>query len=773
MKKFLVSIFAIICVLCSAVTAGGGVLAWANTEDTSTTPPIEIDTTEKFINTFSSSEFANDDVKIVLAEDLDFEEVSDEEMAEMFQTERVFQGEFDGDGHTISNITLSGGETSNNIGLFANANGAVIKNLKISGSVTFDFGENVSQTINAGVLVGRGQNVQIDNCELDNIKIITSEDESQTIEHQTLTIPVSSNINFGGLIGLATSAISDTQTRTTVISNCVSYYSINLNLQQNCLVYAGGLIGNLESGSIIKNSLYFGDITLTNSITGTSGTNTQYIGGIVGNLGGSTIVNTAFAGNIEPGDTSLDVCIGAIAGRSVGAGSLSYSYWTVGGIVACGQGNIEQNDHLKQVEQIDESFLKNAENFDIIELTFNFDTIWCLRDSRICLQRFLNFDYMFSGTNNYLTSQVFVTNDEETGESHKNLKYGKSLTIKLRFNEQFYNYYSLGSVILQGSTLARSNYTAQEVLDDDSGALIGYDIALTVNDMTDGAYDFVMAPVRFVCQVRVSDEAMENDQGGVSVGSSYLDQLPLTFTYQTRAQQISARGEGIYTFSHWELYYRSEADTEGQYSELVPHFDDARSSNLSINFGESPFNREFMLVAYFSSENAIQIDVSNFDSEGIKSVTINNELYEGTPIVVSHTDSNVSLVLVTNPNYLLNEEMFLSSIASLYGVAVEDLGVVSVSDPYTDPQTQETTYRFRLNMNSAVNVQDRSISLSFVVEEDNSSRQNGLLFVYIFVPLGVALIALVVVLIVLKKRKGGGPKQTKQKVKEESYKDYY
>ena len=45
--------------------------------------------------------------------------------------------------------------------------------------------------------------------------------------------------------------------------------------------------------------------------------------------------------------------------------SLSYSYWTVGGIVACGQGNIEQNDHLKQVEQIDESFLKNAENFAI------------------------------------------------------------------------------------------------------------------------------------------------------------------------------------------------------------------------------------------------------------------------------------------------------------------------------------------------------------------------------------------------------------------------
>lgn len=716
---------------------------------------------EDFINAINSDNFESENLTIVLENDIDFGEV---DLKSAYETEKIFRGTFDGNGQTISNLTLGSG--TNNYGLFPKAEGAEIKDLKISGKIAFNFNDDTMQKY-AGILVGQATNVYIHNCEF-IYDSLTKED--------TLT-PISLNVGSNLVFGVVAGRVNSKSGGQSEISDCVSYYDVDVSYLQNTLSYLGGIVGQLQAGSKIKNVLNWGNYTLQDNIIGQTGDNEQFIGGIVGNLASSTILNCGYAGVITNNSSLLLKCqMGAIVGK-FDNGRVAYSYWTQGAIMATGAGTVEQNQYLQQVAQINENFLRNTDNFDIVELCFNFDTIWCLKNSRIVLQRFQTFNYsineMFDNTG-VLSNAVIKTSEDNEGASSQQVQYGKSLTITISYNTQYYGYYTLDSVLLQGEALSRDYYQAQEIVSEDN-LLIGYDIQLDVNDVTDGTYSFTLSPSIYQCQVKISDEAALNNQGGVSAGSNYIDSLSINFTYQTRIQEISARGEGIYTFSHWELYYKAAGDGSGEYTSLVDNFEDANSSLLSISFGIAPFDQEFLLVAYFTSENAILIDINDYQNVGIKSVTINEKLYEGEPIAVSNSDTNVRVKLVTNAKYLLDEEIFLSSIAKLYGQDLEELGIVMTSDPIEDEQTQETTYNFRLNMNLVQELEDKSISLSFVTEKDNSQYNQQMLFVYIFVPIGVALIVGVTVFLIVRRVRSGKGKTgaKKQKEKETSYKDFY
>ena len=164
-------------------------------------------------------------------------------------------GYLDGDGHTISNLTLKGG--TGNTGLIGELNGSVI-NLKISNISITDIGNNNQ----VGALAGRikeKSNSQINNC------IVEGQTTSQKGNTYTL---------IGGLVGI----IGDESEVT--IKNCIVDVAITGNGN-----YVGGIIGQASNAVIsIQNSAILNNIT-------NSSRNSGCATGVIGNTSSATTLN--------------------------------------------------------------------------------------------------------------------------------------------------------------------------------------------------------------------------------------------------------------------------------------------------------------------------------------------------------------------------------------------------------------------------------------------------------------------------------------------------
>lgn len=149
-------------------------------------------------------------------------------------------GYLDGDGHTISNLTLKGGNGSYNYqsgtvyvntGLIGELNGSVI-NLKLNNVNITDAG----QYNNIGALVGKiadGSTSKIDNC---------------TVSGTATSSKGNGNTLIGGLVGMVSGATGAHTILT--INNCVS----NVTLTGASSNYVGGFLGSAQ---------YFSEVTIT------------------------------------------------------------------------------------------------------------------------------------------------------------------------------------------------------------------------------------------------------------------------------------------------------------------------------------------------------------------------------------------------------------------------------------------------------------------------------------------------------------------------------
>ena len=207
-------------------------------------------------------------------------------------------GYLDGDGHTISGLTLKGGTgkygSPVNTGLIGELNGSII-NVKMTGvSIT----ENIGNWNNIGALVGKiadNSNSRIDNC------VVSGAIGSSSS---------SSNTFIGGLVGYVTG------TSALVINNCLS----NVTLTCGNSGYAGGLLGaaTFFSGTIsVKNAAVLGNIT--------SG---KYGGGIVGyfNSGSPklTVNNSYVAGAMSGSKVGAVAYCGYLSSYTVELTDFSY-----------------------------------------------------------------------------------------------------------------------------------------------------------------------------------------------------------------------------------------------------------------------------------------------------------------------------------------------------------------------------------------------------------------------------------------------------------------
>ena len=135
-----------------------------------------------------------------------------------FEPIRDFGGTFDGNGHTITFDENESYSSDDNFGLFANTNGATIKNLNIAGTL------NVTKASYVGSLVGHATSTAIINCA------------------SGASVEVGNADTVGGLVGSITGEVY-------VLNSCFYGYNVSAT---NCNKI-GGFIGSAERSSYIGN----------------------------------------------------------------------------------------------------------------------------------------------------------------------------------------------------------------------------------------------------------------------------------------------------------------------------------------------------------------------------------------------------------------------------------------------------------------------------------------------------------------------------------------
>ena len=205
-------------------------------------------------------------IRITLANDI---HMDSEWIPVGFSETHPFAGEFDGNGHTISNIMISE-NTSDNTGVFGYVTGSV-ENLTVTGSV-------ISTGSNVGSIAGTLAGGSVTNC--------ISE------------INVTGGFDVGGIAGKNSAG---------TVRNCVNRGDITGNMR------VGGIIGENRDGKALK-CINEGNITSKMTGIGTYGT-----GGICGrSVSKSSEIRACHnRGNIS----SKNECAGGIAGYCNPAGS--------------------------------------------------------------------------------------------------------------------------------------------------------------------------------------------------------------------------------------------------------------------------------------------------------------------------------------------------------------------------------------------------------------------------------------------------------------------
>lgn len=186
--------------------------------------------------------------------------------------QHTLRGTFDGNGYTISNMTVgTASEPSNltEVGLIGFADGALIKDINmINVSIYTSVADNVF--LKAGAIVGMAFDSEISNCSVAGII------------NGSGTLAVSQSRGVGGIVGLSTSNID----------RCSS--SINI-IAGGSMLPVGGLVGLMTGGNITE-SYATGNV---------SGSGAKYVGGLVGFAdGGGTIRDSYATGDVTGGGTS-------------------------------------------------------------------------------------------------------------------------------------------------------------------------------------------------------------------------------------------------------------------------------------------------------------------------------------------------------------------------------------------------------------------------------------------------------------------------------------
>lgn len=282
-----------------------------------------------------------------------------------------YKGTFDGNGKTISNITIK--NTTKGTGLFNHVEGATISNLSIK-NITVNSSTSYSEC--TGALIGSAYGVNLNNINVSSGTIygkintgsivgVTYKSTGKTIINNvqnSASIIATGGLGTGGLVGTSEKGLL------IEISNSINYGSVTSDND-----YVGGIIGLLRTGtstvkSSVKDCINYGEVKGAKNVGGIAGGNRGSITNC--KVGHSSIINTKAPSSIKKISGTGGYLIGA---NDTGNGAISadeiakYNYspiWnpTVARTAFVGEGTQDNPYKIEYAEDL--AHLANSVNSD-------------------------------------------------------------------------------------------------------------------------------------------------------------------------------------------------------------------------------------------------------------------------------------------------------------------------------------------------------------------------------------------------------------------------
>lgn len=803
MKKILkfsiLSIFAFL-VFCGTLIFSMPSLKVADAEITTATADIISISTpgelEAFIERYSDNDASNSNKTVLLTADIDMSNNVIE--SSVIGTEASpFTGTFDGNGHTISNLSLNFSNTAEDsiipsyLGLFGVTNGATILDLEISGVTNISV-SNSPDVLDVGILVGKAENTTIENCTINSTLSYNDNKNKDGVNDENRGIKT---INAGGMVGeLVNSTIRNSIYRP---SNASSFYLESIFRRD---AKFGGIAG------VVQNSNIFFTVSAPKIEVQTSENfaGYTYIGGIFGTIsqGNSKVINCV----VEPTISVVNNYDKVVYGGAIGgfiylpapyANNISYVYY-YSPLNAFGEGtNYTSSNNITSVSDtiITHTAEAGSEYTDARDYfeskkwnglygdRWDFANTFIIQDNNIFLQAFQG-EFSIRVTTSSASVEdniiILLDDEDEDNELEYTPEYNDIVQIRFKFNDQvneLSQYYRLDDLTLRSgvtqSVASFSESSASEgyrlittdnydrismTTEKDNDGEIVYTI--TINGVTNnytGVYQLNIVANDFearfeyrlfgkdeetpVTEIVPSECYVYNKTGGTQ-DSRYYTVYDMTYnnsyTIATRADSRS-----IYEFRGWYL----DVGNDG----LIDNDESLNSSgsDLSFTFGQGKFalTEDFVVYAKYVDNSCEMTFV--FD-EGIERIVIStNEdaiTTTGTTIKVKK-QSNVKMELYLKEDYSFDVQRFLDIVSTYKGVCER-----------VDDGSNARYYQFNLDMTQLNDPSFNNVlNLSFETEVEDTTDWT-LIWTIVGSCLGVlALIAIIiVVVVVVKRRKGGG-----------------
>ena len=194
-----------------------------------------------------------------------------------------YSGTFDGDGHTVKGLYVTGAEKA---GLFGSISSAAIKNVTVDGFV--------EGTEHVGGIVGYISSPYIENC-VNLCRVATT----------------AMSAAAGGIAGFSDAG---------KILSCANLGTVSVSPGDDQPAYTGGIVGGASDTTV-------SDCYNAGKVMSLGGRSEDSIGGIVGAAATAKITNCYNVGRVSKESVSLRCRIGGIAGYQSNRGTISNCYW--------------------------------------------------------------------------------------------------------------------------------------------------------------------------------------------------------------------------------------------------------------------------------------------------------------------------------------------------------------------------------------------------------------------------------------------------------------
>lgn len=707
-----------------------------------------------------------------------------------------FTGTFDGNGHTISNLSLNFSNTAEDsiipsyLGLFGVTNGATILDLEISGVTNISV-SNSPDVLDVGILVGKAENTTIENCTINSILNYSDNKNKDGVNDENRGIKT---INAGGMVGeLVNSTIRNSIYRP---SNASSFYLESIFRRD---AKFGGIAG------VVQNSNIFFTVSAPKIEVQTSENfaGYTYIGGIFGTIsqGNSKVINCV----VEPTISVVNnydkiVYSGAIGGYiylpAPYANNISYVYY-YSPLNAFGEGtNYTSSNNITSVsdtiithtaevgsEYTDARDYFESKKWNGLYGDWDFANTFIIQDNNIFLQAFQG-EFSIRVTTSSASVEdniiILLDDEDEDNELEYTPEYNDIVQIRFKFNDQVNEligqYYRLDNLTLRSgvtqSVASFSESSASEgyrlittdnydrismTTEKDNDGEIVYTI--TINGVTNnytGVYQLNIVANDFearfeyrlfgkdeetpVTEIVPSECYVYNKTGGTQ-DSRYYTVYDMTYnnsyTIATRADSRS-----IYEFRGWYL----DVENDGLIDNDEPL--NSSGSDLSFTFGQGKFalTEDFVVYAKYVDNSCEMTFV--FD-EGIERIVIStneNAITTTETTIKVKKQTNVKMELYLKENYAFDVQRFLDEVSTF-----------RVNCTLDNEVSTDTYYLFTLDL---AQISDQSfgdvLNLSFETEVQDTTDWTLIWIIIGSVLGGLVLIAIIIIVVVVVKRKGGG-----------------